>query len=687
MGKEEVLDDSFSSEQSNDSKIEKECVYCHSVPYQIISMTCDHNFCLDCAFYKIPNEKGNLPSLFVCNICKKATILSKNLRLTLSNIFEDRKTKKDDDRDRQGTVQSEVEKDRNSATKMIQSLDDMRNSRKLLKKKIREEEEKRGLQREEEEQIVPINFIEAESGINAEESQKRLATIFETIELTSEFQSKINNDQSDVRREEQTVSRESQKEVSGFIEVSILEKRSLMSNMSEGESVMANKSSVNKYNVESTGSQRKNVKQPVKPSSSRNSNKRNPQVFLQREMTKKQSFTEFLKNKKQKGKAGTLKKEKLAKHLLITKKLRAVTEPSEEEPSGFKYSRFIFKTSEENMQTCAIHDAPVQLIQDNKKLCLKCVNMVRKKEKKEISQLHIKEEAVKEVKVQIDTKTNLLSNLKKEGEILKNNVMQRLSISNEKYLRFCEDMIIFFTTEKAKHQENSLQLQQEIEKEFQNNCINLRSKTLYCDKLSQSLEKIDPKDDKFFDKLKTIKTNFEMKFRRNTKTRTNFYDFFKQKLDKTFNYYKERLTGLTKEVNQKMQVFSFYLFSDKIVPSLLNPKKLKTNSFLDIPDIKNHLKQINKIIKQLQDKNCKSKLYKSSDKATSRKISNPLKKGKKDWDRKSLDSKLKNNKKLNKPKRRVEEIKKQLNVKNFGFNNISLNRFKSFGKFVKVKKN
>lgn len=573
-------------------------------------------------------------------------------------------------------MKKEIEKESSLNQKKIKniarpSLDKLRNSKKLLKKKAKEEKEEKEVESKE----IVLEKKEGEEEDSVDESQKHLATIFETIELTSEFQSKVHNEKDKVTDEQSNVI----KNGSGFIEISILDRESLKS---YNNSDIGNKEKEKSKRDDSVKSKRK-PRLTISRDRVKKKKTGNSQIVYRQEKMKKRSFSEFVKvAKKKQKKSQQNKKEQRKKDLNQIKQLRAFTEGSESESDGLKYSKFFFKTNQENDRERKIEK---ETKKDKKDICGNCSGTINKKGQKiNQSQLSIREEAVKEVENQINTKSNLLSNLKKEGEILKKNVTSRINASSEKYLHFCEDMIAYFANEKEKYKESSLKLEREIDKEFKKNCVSLQSKTAFCDKLAALVKRIDVRDDDFVKKLKEVKLKFEMKFRRNNKTRTNFYDFFKQKLDKTFNYYKEKVANISKDVNQKLQSISMFLFSEKIVPNLFG-KRLKTNSFIEYPDIKHHLKQIDKIVKQLQNKNDKSKLYKSSDKTGSRKISNPIKKGTKEWNRKSLDSKLKKST-GNDSRKRIEEFKKNVNIRKMGFNHISLSKLKCYSKFNKTKK-
>ena len=670
---------SVKSSHSNDSKVsvaEKECAYCHAIPYQIISLTCDHNFCLNCAYFKIPTEEGNIPAVFICEICQKPTLMSPDLQQALFEIFKEQREfyVREYGTDKGENLISQLDNNIQSNLPLYYSLSSI--------SKTAENTDKRRVNMQDmidkSEPDSNIRSNRQDVGKELEEAKHRLTTIFETIELNSEN----NSNNRDLLKESTATLLNNNQEDSGRIEVSVLEGESdnivsqNNSNLKESYSFTKhfnelrgkteesndvqetkpaatqhsqdriNSTSTNKipdsnlpHSLKTSGVKISNLQKKLKEQmrvertdKSKDSNSKD----VDRDLDRKQSFSDFLKivNQNRKKKQNDIKKSK-KDNKDAKKEGRVMTERGDNGPFDLDKYKHFFKTSVD--KSTKANKCDLKGVQG----CF----MPRNKSKDQIpnrgSTGELKQETIKEVGIQIKSKTNLLLNLKKEGEILKSNIIERLTLNTEKYLNFCDSMIRYFTQEKQSYKSSINTLQAEIDKEYNSNSLQIRAKLIYCEKYDKMLKGLDAEDNSFLEALRNLKKSFDNKLYIGKKTRNDFHEFFKQKIDKSYKHIKHKFSEVTDYIKKKLDQMAIYLCTENLVPELINKAHSKDNMLLNMPNIKFHLDQINNIVSELNVGNpdLKKKVYKSTDKINNRKAFKTVKKEPKELNRKSLDTK------------------------------------------------
>lgn len=689
------------SSQSRDSKAslaEKECAYCHSIPYQIISLTCDHNFCLNCAYFKIPTEQGTIPSVFVCEICKKPTLMSPDLQQALVQIFQEQKMFY--------SKQHESERGEN----LISQLDNNIQSNLPLYYSLTPNQENDDTEAK---QFALMGVMErsgpGKSGRGKndvareiEETKHRLTTIFETIELNSDN----NSNNREFLKESTATLLNNNHDESGRIEISVLESESVREMSHKESNLKKSYSFTRHFNEIRAKTEESNDKRDTKLSQqtqtlkdmteslfSNKATEKNEPLSLKastlklsnlqtrikdqllgsrlvsdkesevrdemRDISRKQSFSEFLKvvNQNRKNKNADLKKPRLDKNDAKAEG-RIMTERSDSGHFEFDRYRHFFKTSvdESNKYKKDLKEEDRDMF-DRHKSKFRVHNKG--------STTDLRQETIKEFEIQIKTKTNLLLNLRKEGEILKNNILERLSLNTEKYISFCDSMIRFFSDEKDAYRQSIGNLQAEIEKEYGSSCLHIKAKLIYCDKYEKSLVSLDTEDRNFLDALGELKKSFDSKLHIGKKTRNDFYEFFKQKIDKSFHHIKKVFSDVTEYVHGKMDKMSFYLFSEQLIPDVISKTNSKGNLLMTVPSIKFHLDQISNIVSELNvgKEEDHRKVHKSTDRINSRKAFKTVKKEPKEITRKSLDTKAQMLKRQGVVKKLVLSTKRTTNIK------------------------
>ena len=561
------------------SKIENECIYCKKIPYQIIHLTCNHNFCLDCALKKMPKEKNKIPFLFICEFCKKPTYLSQGLKNILDDLLNRKhkilpnsnekrlnvsfkkqnkpdqivfKIEKIEDsinkKNNELYINDDYQKNYEDNKKYCEDINNFGNNNnydeKVFLKKNNLEENNNGIDFENNQDYKYLsesnlfykneNKNEKKDEIEKfEEPKLKLTTILEDIEISYSQES------------------------SSYEKNSLIKSRNFFTHI-DNKINGKNSIKIEERNLKLNRSLKKkiNLKNILK-----NLQNNNKILF-------KKSFKKSMDKKKVKKKS----KQRIFKSYDKDKKISKSNEKNNKrifQSEIFRTEQSISSDKKKIKKKKFIRHPKKEIFIKDKNFCENCVLEKMKKNIKLIKSNKVySKEIIKEIKNEMATGKKMIKNFKEKKNILKDYIKEKSKTMKKKFLIFYNQLILLIEKEKIRFEDELKKNEEKILKDFKKEEKKIQERICYYNNL---IKKVNTQN--FLSNYLKKKNSIEKKF---GDKNINISLFFKKKMKNLSSFFKNEYSTSINNFFEKIQNSSNSVFSHDFFP---NFKEINFESF------------------------------------------------------------------------------------------------------------